>query len=120
MQRLLLLDGLRGIAAIGVVLFHCVIAFDALGAFARGYLFVDLFFLLSGFVLTLNYEQRMNAGAVRPGKFLRSRLVRLWPTVAAGARVAAELAPFGLLHLAYYHWGIPKCGKPTRLNGVDL
>lgn len=92
MQRLLLLDGLRGIAAIGVVLFHCVIAFDALGAFARGYLFVDLFFLLSGFVLTLNYEQRMNAGAVRPGKFLRSRLVRLWPTVAAGVLAGAVAA----------------------------
>lgn len=80
--RLVLLDGLRGVAAIGVVLFHADLGAGA-GGFSRGYLFVDLFFLLSGFVLALSFEPRFAAG-LGAGPFLRQRFRRFLPMVAAG------------------------------------
>ena len=49
--RMVQLDGLRGIAAFMVVFYHMDIVYAIGGPFGRGYLFVDLFFLLSGFVL---------------------------------------------------------------------
>jgi peptidoglycan/LPS O-acetylase OafA/YrhL len=51
-QRLPHLDGLRGIAAICVVLYHVHNLFGLALGFERAYLFVDVFFMLSGFVLT--------------------------------------------------------------------
>ncbi|MEZ5735742.1 MAG: acyltransferase [Novosphingobium sp.] len=86
--RLPLLDGLRGLAAIAVMLYHVETFFGDFGPFSRGYLFVDFFFLLSGFVLTLSAESKMNAGLGAVG-FMRARLVRLWPVIAAGALVGA-------------------------------
>lgn len=82
-DRLVMLDGLRGIAAIGVLLYHLEVVFDAGVAFSRCYLFVDLFFLLSGFVLARHSEARMVApGGAR--RFLAGRVRRLWPMVALG------------------------------------
>lgn len=88
--RLILLDGLRGIAAIGTVLFHINMDGSA-PAFARGYLFVDFFFLLSGFVLTLAFEPRFASGLDWRG-FLSMRFVRFWPLVALGAAIGALAA----------------------------
>ena len=87
-NRLPLLDSLRLFAAISVVLYHLQLSNDGHGMFSRGYLFVDFFFLLSGFVLTLAAEHRMNAsgGALR---FLRARIARLWPIIAIGALTGA-------------------------------
>ena len=69
-NRLPLLDGLRLFAAFSVVLYHLQLPNDGHGMFSRGYLFVDFFFLLSGFVLTLAAEHRMNAsgGALQIGR----------------------------------------------------
>lgn len=91
-QRLVLLDGLRGIAAMGVVLFHADLG-GAGVAFSRGYLFVDLFFLLSGFVLALSFEPRFASG-LGAAPFLRQRLRRFLPMVSAGA-VLGFLAVLG-------------------------
>lgn len=90
--RLVLLDGLRGVAAIGVVLFHADLGGPG-AAFSRGYLFVDLFFLLSGFVLALAFERRFVEG-LKAKPFLRQRLRRFLPMVAAGA-VLGLLATLG-------------------------
>lgn len=73
------------------MLFHAELAFDRLGPFSRGYLFVDLFFLLSGFVLALSAEGRLNAKALSAAQFLKARVRRLWPTVAAGVVLGALL-----------------------------
>jgi len=51
--RLSQLDGLRGLAALVIMLYHAEIVYRAPGPFLRGYLYVDLFFLLSGFVLAV-------------------------------------------------------------------
>jgi peptidoglycan/LPS O-acetylase OafA/YrhL len=88
--RLILLDGLRGIAAIGTVFFHINMDGSA-PAFARGYLFVDFFFLLSGFVLALAFEPRFASGLDWRG-FLSMRFARFWPLVALGTAIGASAA----------------------------
>lgn len=82
-QRLVLLDGLRGLAALSVMLMHDAMAYGEVGPFARAYLSVDLFFLLSGFVLALAFERKFAAG-MGPTAFMRLRIVRLWPVLAFG------------------------------------
>jgi peptidoglycan/LPS O-acetylase OafA/YrhL len=89
-QRALELPGLtplRGIAALAVVLYHgsCVAFAYAGGApasiWARGYLAVDLFFFLSGFVLTHVHGRRLAADRTWPavGRFLWARFCRIYP-----------------------------------------
>lgn len=90
-SRLSQLDGLRGIAALVIMLYHVDMVFRVHGAVVRGYLFVDMFFLLSGFVLAVSTERKLNAG-INPFAFVKARFVRLWPLVAVGAGVAAARA----------------------------
>jgi peptidoglycan/LPS O-acetylase OafA/YrhL len=89
--RLTLLDGMRGIAAIAVMLYHAGHFGLAGPLMARGYLFVDFFFLLSGFVLGVAYEPNLHAG-LPARRFLWLRVKRLWPVMAIGSLVG--LAPF--------------------------
>lgn len=74
---------LRGLAAWWVVLYHFHPAGlpSPLTAFIRhGYLAVDLFFVLSGFVIWLNYAPSLlEPSWASTGKFLRARLARIWP-----------------------------------------
>jgi peptidoglycan/LPS O-acetylase OafA/YrhL len=76
------LDGLRGVAALMVVTRHAGQVFPA-NPFPESFLAVDLFFLLSGFVVAAAYEERLLAGQPLWG-FMRVRLVRLYPLYAAG------------------------------------
>ena len=87
-ERLPLLDGLRGMAALCVLGFHVQRAFHLPGPFASSHLFVDFFFLLSGFVLGLVAEPRMRAG-MNWSAFMAARWRRLWPMVAVGALLGA-------------------------------
>lgn len=82
------LDGLRGIAALTVVLFHCDGLFSQYRIFCHGYLSVDVFFELSGFVIALNYEQRLRQG-MSLSDFLRKRGHRLLPIYWIGLCVSA-------------------------------
>ena len=71
------LDGLRGVGALWVLLLH--FAPDlGLPAPGHGYLAVDLFFCLSGFVLTKSYARRIHQG-MGFGQWLSVRLIRLYP-----------------------------------------
>jgi peptidoglycan/LPS O-acetylase OafA/YrhL len=76
------LDGLRGVAALFVAMRHTVF-FHGLNIHG-GYLAVDLFFVLSGFVIAHAYEQRLAQG-LSAGRFLAMRYLRLWPVYALGA-----------------------------------
>src|ERR1700729_416362 len=62
--RLQALDAWRGIAATMVVLFHMPIAWSLYGQgiFRHSWLFVDFFFVLSGFVIAFAYGRRINNG----------------------------------------------------------
>ncbi|NML67792.1 acyltransferase [Hymenobacter sp. RP-2-7] len=81
-----LLDGLRGVAALAVVLFHFMELVETKPAnnfIAHAYLAVDFFFCLSGFVIAYAYDARLAQLGV--GRFLRRRLIRLHPLVVVGA-----------------------------------
>jgi peptidoglycan/LPS O-acetylase OafA/YrhL len=86
------LDALRGVAAIGVVVFHMRRVFEPLAA-PGGYLAVDLFFMMSGVVLSHAYESRFATG-MGALEFMRIRLVRLYPLYILGllAGIAVTLA----------------------------
>lgn len=78
-QRFVALDGMRGIAALAVLAIHMGgIPARALGG---GYLAVDFFFCLSGFVLAHAYGESARGSA----DFMRLRLIRLYPLYAAGS-----------------------------------
>lgn len=85
-----ILDGLRGVAAIIVVFFHLAepLATSHLDNIVNhGYLAVDFFFLLSGFVIGYAYDDRWNKLTV--GSFLRRRFERLQPLVILGMTLGA-------------------------------
>lgn len=80
------LTGLRGIAAWFVVFYHIRLSLitifpdQAIAWLAKGYLAVDLFFMLSGFVLWINYAPRFAAeGRALIAPFLWKRFARIWP-----------------------------------------
>jgi peptidoglycan/LPS O-acetylase OafA/YrhL len=80
MKRFVVLDSWRGIAACLVALFHLDAYSHLYGVpFLRNsWLFVDFFFVLSGFVIAANYQQRLLDG-FGAGRFLLLRLGRLYP-----------------------------------------
>jgi peptidoglycan/LPS O-acetylase OafA/YrhL len=88
-----ILDGLRGVAAMAVVLFHILEAFHMGDSFHHpfnhGYLAVDFFFLLSGFVVAYAYDDRWNKMTI--GDFFKRRLIRLQPMVVMGNIIGALL-----------------------------
>jgi peptidoglycan/LPS O-acetylase OafA/YrhL len=104
LRRFEALDGLRGVAAIAVVLFHVKWSNHVTEThFIReGYLFVDLFFILSGFIITRTYGNKIHSIA-EIARFLLLRFFRLYPLHIAVLLVfvtyeAAKLAAarFGL------------------------
>ncbi|MEG2240205.1 MAG: acyltransferase [Alistipes sp.] len=85
-----ILDGLRGVAAITVVCFHLFEAFATSHLDQRinhGYLAVDFFFILSGFVVGYAYDDRW--GVLTTKEFIKRRIIRLHPMVVMGAVIGA-------------------------------
>ena len=89
-----LLDGLRGVAALLVVWYHVFEGFQFAGNkpiidfINHGYLAVDFFFILSGFVVGYAYDNRWGK-TLTLGGFFRRRLIRLQPMVCMGALIGA-------------------------------
>jgi peptidoglycan/LPS O-acetylase OafA/YrhL len=95
------LTGLRAVAAVWVVLFHyrddvlrLAPALRPLEPLlAAGYLGVDVFFVLSGFVLAYNYSGRLGGWVPREvGAFVRNRVARVWPVHVATLHLDLLLA----------------------------
>ncbi|MFW0714356.1 acyltransferase family protein [Pedobacter sp. N23S346] len=98
-QHFTVLDGLRGIAALGVVTYHfmeMVYTDYTKNIIGHGFLAVDFFFCLSGFVIGYAYDDRMEKmGLV---EFFKSRIIRLHPLVFFGSilgLLAFLFDPFG-------------------------
>ncbi|WP_419758859.1 acyltransferase family protein [Acidisoma sp.] len=81
------LDGLRGIAALGVVFAHANGLFKSYTDDTSSYLVVDFFYILSGFVIAYAYSSRLDQGLSWSG-FMRLRLNRLYPMLFVGVLVA--------------------------------
>ena len=85
-----ILDGLRGVAALLVVFYHIFegLSFAAGGTLIttinHGYLAVDFFFILSGFVIGYAYDDRLGK-TMTLGNFFKRRLIRLHPMIIMGA-----------------------------------
>lgn len=116
-RRYLALDGWRGICAVVVAILHFYTT-GTLGTFgivANGHLFVDFFFVLSGFVLSFAYIDRLNSGA-DAGFMMWRRLGRLWPLHLAtlAALITLELAA----PAAEFVTGLQRSGTAFDPDGI--
>lgn len=112
-----ILDGLRGVAAIVVVWFHIFEAFATSHLDQRinhGYLAVDFFYLLSGFVIAYAYQDRLDS--MRAVEFLKRRLIRLHPMVIMGAIIGGILFYFQVCTV----WDVSKVTLPALLLATLL
>lgn len=104
-QHFEILDGLRGLAAIAVVIFHFMefATPDYKDNFiAHAYLAVDFFFCLSGFVIAYAYDHKLANLGIIP--FLKLRFIRLHPLVVIGSVIgvlAFIFDPFSKLQDVY-------------------
>ena len=90
-----ILDGLRGVAAITVVCFHLFEAYATSHLdqqLNHGYLAVDFFFILSGFVVGYAYDDRWKTMKIKD--LLKRRFIRLQPMVVIGAIIGAIMFYF--------------------------
>ncbi len=130
--RFAALDSWRGIAACMVALMH-VSAYshiEQLALVRNAYLFVDFFFVLSGFVIASTYQERL-AGGFGVGRFMLLRLGRLYPLHLAVLAAfwaydfpPADRADTALSHLLLIHslgevqptlWNVPSWSISTEL-----
>jgi peptidoglycan/LPS O-acetylase OafA/YrhL len=98
-QHFEILDGLRGVAALSVVTFHFmewVYSDYSRNFIGHGFLAVDFFFCLSGFVIGYAYDDRIAKMGII--EFFKSRIIRLHPMVIAGS-------VFGLLAFLFDPFG---------------
>ncbi|MDE7166905.1 MAG: acyltransferase [Bacteroidaceae bacterium] len=95
-----ILDGLRGVAAVIVVMFHLFETYSKGVPYQilnHGYLAVDFFFALSGFVVGYAYDSRWGNGMTF-GSFCKRRIIRLQPMLVLGTIVGALLFFMGADH----------------------
>lgn len=88
------IEGLRAVAVVGVVLFHAEVP-----GMAGGFVGVDVFFVISGFLITgLLWREVQSTGTVRAGRFYGARARRLLPAgilvlIVTAVASAALLSP---------------------------
>lgn len=132
-----LLDGLRGVAALFVICYHVFEGFATSPVdqqFNHGYMAVDFFFILSGFVIGYAYDDRWKK-TMTTKDFFKRRLIRLQPMVVLGAvlgaityciqgceqwdgtRVAFSMVMLALLLNLFLIPAIPGTGPEVRGNG---
>jgi peptidoglycan/LPS O-acetylase OafA/YrhL len=120
-HRFAFLDALRGVAAFAVMLHHVGGEFNVLSLVPHGYLAVDFFFALSGFVLAYAYEQRLNDGMPFSG-FTKIRALRLYPMALLGHLLAVFVYLLTHLHHIESHFvlvaliGILMIASPINLG----
>lgn len=106
------LDGLRGIAALTVMVGHCGLL---LGIFwlHNDLVAVDTFFVMSGFVIAHSYSERLCRG-MPASEYLYRRVVRLYPMFIIGLLIGAAVLYYGM------HSGAIAYQSKQILSGVLL
>lgn len=118
------LTGLRGIAAVWVMVYHTIATSHPANIVRilinHGYLSVDLFFMLSGYVLALNYGPLFRGVITRASitYFLRRRLARTYPLYLATTLAVLALVGSGLVTLGVPN--APVCGAQALLPNLLL
>ncbi len=102
-SRIQSVQGLRAVAVIGVLLFHAQVS-----AIAGGFIGVDVFFVISGFVITLLLRKQIEAQTFSFAEFYKRRAWRLMPALAVTLFFSALL--FGFL--------MPTSENPTLLYAL--
>jgi peptidoglycan/LPS O-acetylase OafA/YrhL len=77
-NRYIFLDGIRGLAAVFVLTRHTTFFWDG-NPFFRSYLAVDIFFIMSGFVIASAYEEKLRTNLITVNDFILIRVIRLYP-----------------------------------------
>lgn len=135
-----LLDGLRGVAALLVVWYHVFEGYAFAGGspiikgINHGYLAVDFFFILSGFVIGYAYDDRWEK-TLTVKDFFKRRLIRLHPMVVMGivlgvisfciqgrvqwdgAHVSTSMIMLSVLCALFFIPALPGAGYEVRGNG---
>lgn len=88
MQYNAALDGLRALSVLAVVSFHC-----ATPGASGGFVGVDVFFVLSGYLITAMLAEEYCNGGIKPARFYARRALRLYPTLLLLLVVYVALAP---------------------------
>ncbi len=92
--RLETLDALRGVGTFLVVVYH--LNFLPGGLFSNCYVGLDFFFVLSGFVIAMTYDQRMRGGYAFK-RFMEARLIRLYPMYLVGLLLGATFVAVAIV-----------------------
>ncbi|GAC1612769.1 MAG: acyltransferase [Novosphingobium sp.] len=116
-SHVLALDGLRGIAAVAVVLYHSRLG-DRLGVFTHGWLAVDFFLCLSGYVIGLAYDKRMARG-MTASTFAKVRVLRLYPMVLIGGIIGIVMFPL-VPQLGYCFKDHPERALPAIASQLSM
>ena len=107
------IDGLRAFAVLAVVLFHL-----QLPGFDGGYVGVDIFFVISGFLITGILQQKVSNGSFRFGEFYSSRVRRLFPAVIA--TVTATFIASALILQPLEFQGFAKSAAGALLSAANI
>lgn len=102
------IDGLRGIAVLLVVIFHIWHEI-----FSFGYVGVDIFFVLSGFLITQIIYQKISRNAFSLKEFYRNRIRRIFPSV-----LVTLLAVFGVGYLFMFNDELINLGKHIKSSAL--
>ena len=106
-QNFSTLDGMRGIAAIFVLISHTGLYWNGL-IFKHTHLAVDMFFVLSGFVIGYAYEHKLTSGALTYKEFIVIRLIRLYPMYFISVFFATTVAVLGYVSSEHQNAGYLK------------
>lgn len=106
------LDGLRGICAVVILLYHLMPLLGIANLIPHGYIAVDTFFMISGFVIAASYEQRLRNGLTVVA-FMRARIKRLGPVYWLGMTM-------GTLSMLTIAIGIHRVPAATALPTILL